>query len=189
MSWRGFGPGSKRWPPQYSIPAETQFAIQLCLEEALSNIIRHGYRDQPNQPITVDCATTRRLPQELVFTIEDQAPPFDPLAPSASRIARSHLHRSAAARRPGNPPHAEIRRQPRLPAPPRRQPPDHRLRPRPPADSLGLCFSSPWTLARCTHPLRYHCVYKVCAAGFPLRPSRWCVCPDSFSVLSLRSPW
>lgn len=71
---------------EYSIPAETQFAIQLCLEEALSNIIRHGYRDQPDQPITVDCATPAGT-LELFFTIEDNAPPFDPLAPSAVEMA------------------------------------------------------------------------------------------------------
>ena len=34
---------------RYSVPADTQFAIQLCLEEALSNIVRHGYGGQPNQ--------------------------------------------------------------------------------------------------------------------------------------------
>ncbi len=71
---------------EYSIPAETQFAIQLCLEEALSNIIRHGYRDQPDQPITVDCATPAGT-LELVFTVEDRAPAFDPLAPSAVEMA------------------------------------------------------------------------------------------------------
>jgi anti-sigma regulatory factor (Ser/Thr protein kinase) len=73
---------------RYSVPADTQFAIQLCLEEALSNIIRHGYRGQPNQSIsiacTVECApagTGNQDAGELVFTVEDQAPPFDPLAP------------------------------------------------------------------------------------------------------------
>jgi anti-sigma regulatory factor (Ser/Thr protein kinase) len=71
---------------EYCIPAETQFAIQLCLEEALSNIVRHGYLSQPNHPITVDCATPAGT-QELLFTVEDNAPPFDPLAPSAVEIA------------------------------------------------------------------------------------------------------
>lgn len=72
---------------RYSVPAGTQFAIELCLEEALSNIIRHGYRSQPNQLITIAC-TVGRAPAggenetaaELVFTVEDHAPPFDPLA-------------------------------------------------------------------------------------------------------------
>jgi len=63
---------------EYAIPADTQFAIQLCLEEALSNIIRHGHGEDLGQSITVECLETD--PHNLVFTIEDQAPPFDPLA-------------------------------------------------------------------------------------------------------------
>jgi anti-sigma regulatory factor (Ser/Thr protein kinase) len=63
---------------QYSVPADTQFAIQLCLEEALSNIVRHGYGAQPSYPITVECAASGVA--ELVFTVEDHAPPFDPFA-------------------------------------------------------------------------------------------------------------
>ena len=66
---------------EYSIPADTEFAIQLCLEEALSNIIRHGYHGQPDQPITVACATSAGN-RELLFTLEDHGPAFDPLAPS-----------------------------------------------------------------------------------------------------------
>jgi serine/threonine-protein kinase RsbW len=73
---------------RYSVPAETQFAIELCLEEALSNIIRHGYRGQPNQSISIACAVAcapsgvkNQDAGELIFTVEDHAPPFDPLAP------------------------------------------------------------------------------------------------------------
>lgn len=66
----------------YAIPASTQFAILLCLEEALSNVIRHGYRGRAGETLTVDCA--RNESSELVLTVEDQAPPFDPLtAPEA----------------------------------------------------------------------------------------------------------
>jgi anti-sigma regulatory factor (Ser/Thr protein kinase) len=65
---------------EYSIPADTAFAVHLCLEEAISNVIRHGYRRQPNSTFTVDCASPEA--HHVVFTIEDQAPPFDPLAPS-----------------------------------------------------------------------------------------------------------
>ena len=36
-----------------AIPEETQFAINLCLEETLSDIIRHGYRVPPNREIAV----------------------------------------------------------------------------------------------------------------------------------------
>jgi anti-sigma regulatory factor (Ser/Thr protein kinase) len=76
---------------RHSVPADTQFAIQLCLEEALSNIIRHGYQGQPNQSISIACTVECALAGvgnedagELVFTVEDHARPFDPLAPSAA---------------------------------------------------------------------------------------------------------
>ena len=75
---------------RYSVTADTQFAIQLCLEEALSNIIRHGYQSQPNQAISVEYAPAcveNDNAEELVFTVEDHAPPFDPLAPSADAPA------------------------------------------------------------------------------------------------------
>ncbi|MGA1997232.1 MAG: ATP-binding protein [Bryobacteraceae bacterium] len=64
---------------QYAIPSDTAFAIHLCLEEAISNVIRHGYIGQANQILTVNCA----MPEAnlVEFTIEDQAPPFDPLEP------------------------------------------------------------------------------------------------------------
>jgi anti-sigma regulatory factor (Ser/Thr protein kinase) len=68
---------------RYSVPGDTQFAIQLCLEEALSNIMRHGYQGQPKQSITIDCAPSgveNEDAGELVFTVEDHAPPFDPFA-------------------------------------------------------------------------------------------------------------
>lgn len=76
----------------YAVPADTRFAIELCLEEALSNIIRHGYRGQANQSISIACTaegspSDAAVAGELVFTIEDHAPPFDPLASSAAAPA------------------------------------------------------------------------------------------------------
>jgi len=65
---------------KYSVPAETTFAIHLCLEEAVSNVIRHGYRGLPNHTLTVGCASPAE--RALEFTVEDQAQPFDPLADS-----------------------------------------------------------------------------------------------------------
>jgi anti-sigma regulatory factor (Ser/Thr protein kinase) len=67
---------------EYQIPVSTLFSINLCLEEALSNIIRHGYRGQPGHSITVDFAAKHS--REIVFTVEDQAPAFDPLSHSAN---------------------------------------------------------------------------------------------------------
>jgi len=65
---------------EYSIPADTLFGVHLCLEEAISNVIRHGYNGQPGNTLTVDCASPNA--HEIVFTIEDQAPPFDPVSGS-----------------------------------------------------------------------------------------------------------
>src|SRR5450631_2324127 len=62
---------------QDAIPGETQFAINLCLEEALSNIMRHGYAGAPNRQIAI----LYSIPQTgvFVFVIDDQAPPFNPV--------------------------------------------------------------------------------------------------------------
>jgi anti-sigma regulatory factor (Ser/Thr protein kinase) len=61
---------------QYAISDQTKFAVSLCLEEALSNIIRHGHSCMPNHPITVDCAPNGE--SWLMFIVEDSAPPFAP---------------------------------------------------------------------------------------------------------------
>jgi len=66
----------------YSIPPRTLFAINLCLEEALSNVVRHGYRGDPDQTMTVKFE--RNGEHEAAFAIEDSAPhfrPFDPAVP------------------------------------------------------------------------------------------------------------
>jgi anti-sigma regulatory factor (Ser/Thr protein kinase) len=62
---------------RYSIDHELQFAIHLCLEEAFSNIIRHGYAPDTAEPVTIEFSRPRE--GQLVFTIEDFAPPFNPL--------------------------------------------------------------------------------------------------------------
>ena len=62
---------------RHAIPDRTQFAMNLCLEEVLSNIIRHGYSGQPDGVITI----TFEQPREdyYVFDVEDEAPPFNPV--------------------------------------------------------------------------------------------------------------
>lgn len=56
-----------------ALSEKTVFAIELCLEEALSNIIRHGYAGRPG-PITIEFAQSG---SEFVFTIDDEAPHFE----------------------------------------------------------------------------------------------------------------
>ncbi len=78
---------------EYAIPADTLFAIHLCLEEAVSNVIRHGYQGQPDHQIAV--GFSKEDENGLNFSVEDQAPPFDPLGhlavpamPAAAAIDR-----------------------------------------------------------------------------------------------------
>ena len=60
---------------RHSIPQDLQFAINLCLEEAVSNVIRHGYAEADDFPVTL-CFTTPRTGY-FVFVIEDEAPAFN----------------------------------------------------------------------------------------------------------------
>jgi serine/threonine-protein kinase RsbW len=52
-----------------------RFSLQLCLEEALANIVLHGYKSEPGHPIRVESSISG---DSLVLTIEDWAPPFVP---------------------------------------------------------------------------------------------------------------
>jgi anti-sigma regulatory factor (Ser/Thr protein kinase) len=62
----------------HGIEAETEFAINLCLEEVVSNVVRHGYHEVAGSQIRV---LFRTSPTGMyVFTVEDHAPAFDPLA-------------------------------------------------------------------------------------------------------------
>jgi serine/threonine-protein kinase RsbW len=63
---------------------DTRYAIQLCLEEALANVVLHGYRSEPGHPIVIRYWLSDGI---LYFAIEDEASPsFAPnqLAPSNS---------------------------------------------------------------------------------------------------------
>jgi anti-sigma regulatory factor (Ser/Thr protein kinase) len=61
----------------YGIAENVKFAINLCLEEVVSNVIRHGYSGKQEQFVSVQCSSPRA--GYLVFTVEDDAAPFNPL--------------------------------------------------------------------------------------------------------------
>jgi serine/threonine-protein kinase RsbW len=52
-----------------------RFAIQLALDEALANAIRHGNRNDPSKKITIEYALDREV---FDVTICDQGKGFDP---------------------------------------------------------------------------------------------------------------
>jgi len=62
---------------RHVIPKNIQFAMNLCLEEALSNIIRHGYDGADDRSIWV--RFSRPDPSKFILTIDDEAPRFNPL--------------------------------------------------------------------------------------------------------------
>jgi anti-sigma regulatory factor (Ser/Thr protein kinase) len=66
------------------LPGETRFALHLCLEEALANVILHGYRNEPGHPIVI---RSSMVEGRLLFTIEDEAPAFAPPEGEAERPA------------------------------------------------------------------------------------------------------
>jgi anti-sigma regulatory factor (Ser/Thr protein kinase) len=57
------------------MPEESSHAVGLVLNEALANIIRHGYGGAIDKPISVTAQTGDK---ELKIQIRDWAKPFDP---------------------------------------------------------------------------------------------------------------
>jgi serine/threonine-protein kinase RsbW len=70
-------PWIERLASEYGIPGETQFAMNLCLEEVLSNIILHGYGNEPDRSIVVRYAVAEDRSSTLI--VDDEAPHFNPL--------------------------------------------------------------------------------------------------------------
>jgi sigma-B regulation protein RsbU (phosphoserine phosphatase) len=71
----------------HAIPDRTRYAMHLCLEEVLSNIIRHGYGGEPDHTIRIRHFINRDGCFTLV--VEDEAPPFNPLVVSDPPLPRS----------------------------------------------------------------------------------------------------
>jgi serine/threonine-protein kinase RsbW len=65
---------------------ETRFAVQLCMEEALANVVLHGYQSEPGHPVVIRSWVSDGT---LYFSVEDKAPPFAPSAPVPSNGAVS----------------------------------------------------------------------------------------------------
>ena len=70
---------------RHALPQSTLFAIQLCIEEALSNIVQYGFADchdvdPRNKGIHL---SLKRQDNAITATIEDRGVAFDPLGVSA----------------------------------------------------------------------------------------------------------
>jgi len=62
------------------IPEKAAFAVQLCLDEAVANILQHGEDGARASEIA---ASLERTDAGLVLSIEDDGGPFDPTAAAA----------------------------------------------------------------------------------------------------------
>jgi len=67
----------ERLASRYAIPEKVQFAINLCLEEVLSNIILHGYSGQRDDTIAVNFSVIGD--GKFLVVVDDEAPHFNPL--------------------------------------------------------------------------------------------------------------
>ena len=68
---------------RFGISARVQFAMNLCLEEAVSNVIRHGYVRRAGV-VRVSFGERERY---FVVEVEDDAPQLDPLhLPALPRV-------------------------------------------------------------------------------------------------------
>jgi anti-sigma regulatory factor (Ser/Thr protein kinase) len=60
----------------HRLPAKILHAVNLCLDEIVTNIISYGYDDQADHQITVRLSLRAG---ELAIEIEDDGKPFNPL--------------------------------------------------------------------------------------------------------------
>ncbi len=65
-----------RWIEQFAreqaLPSDVTFALQLCVEELLTNIVRHGGTASPNIDLTLAL-----FPDRVELALEDDGKPFD----------------------------------------------------------------------------------------------------------------
>jgi serine/threonine-protein kinase RsbW len=64
------------WCHTQALPEEVEFQIDLVLDELVSNVIRHGLKDDKEHIIDVNLWCDG---QDLVLEVEDDGVPFNPL--------------------------------------------------------------------------------------------------------------
>jgi anti-sigma regulatory factor (Ser/Thr protein kinase) len=77
------------WLAGIGLPDETRLDVVLALDEAVANVIEHGYRGAPGE-IEVDAALTAG---EVELRVVDGAPPFDPLDATPPELTGDLDHR------------------------------------------------------------------------------------------------
>jgi serine/threonine-protein kinase RsbW len=73
------------WCQQNSIPSEMEYPVNLALDEIVSNVIRHGWKDGGEHQIQVQ---VYRRGDEVCAEVEDDGLPFNPLEAPAPDVTR-----------------------------------------------------------------------------------------------------
>ncbi len=60
---------------RHAYPEASRFALRLAFEEGVINAFRHGHSAKPQEPIRV---SWKASPRQVIITIEDRGPGFDP---------------------------------------------------------------------------------------------------------------
>jgi serine/threonine-protein kinase RsbW len=68
--------GADRWCQTAGVPDPCRRRVLTALDEVLSNVVRHAYRERPG---TIDVALAREAGIVLLDVV-DAGPPFDPLS-------------------------------------------------------------------------------------------------------------
>jgi serine/threonine-protein kinase RsbW len=69
---------------RHGLGEDARFAINLCLEEVLANVVLHGYRNESGHSIDIRAGVSAGA---LSFIVEDEAPPFAPVDPGGRNPA------------------------------------------------------------------------------------------------------
>ncbi|HYC38082.1 MAG TPA: ATP-binding protein [Usitatibacter sp.] len=80
------------WAGAIDLPPKALFRLNLVLEELATNIVRHGYRDDPAGKVDVNVVDDGAA---VTLTLRDQAAEFDPFkdAPEADLDEPVHTRR------------------------------------------------------------------------------------------------
>jgi anti-sigma regulatory factor (Ser/Thr protein kinase) len=77
---------------QYGFGEDKRFAMHLCVEEALANVVMHGYGNEPGHPIVMRSSVSGN---NLLLVIEDRAPAFVPVDPGGRGEATAAINLEA----------------------------------------------------------------------------------------------
>jgi len=68
--------GAAAFLESHHVDPDATFAVDLALEELVSNVIKHGYKDGDSHHIGVQLDVGQ---DKIILVVEDSGPPFNPL--------------------------------------------------------------------------------------------------------------